>query len=70
MLLPIAHFEPDSFVGMRAARRGVGWLPDPSNMLPVLGRLLSFFRWYGRTLADFHFFKGRLTVLPRTFHTQ
>ncbi len=70
MLLPIAHFAPDPFVGMRVASRGVGWLPAPSDALSGLGRLLAFFRWDGRTSADFHFFKGHLTVQPRTFHTQ
>jgi hypothetical protein len=66
MSLRIAHFAPDPFEGMRAARRVVGGVRELSDVVPGMRRLLFFFRWDGRIPADFHFFKGRLTVPPRT----
>jgi hypothetical protein len=49
---------------------GAGYRQTASPSGERLGRLLSFFHWDERTSAVFHFFKGRLTVLPRTFPMQ
>jgi hypothetical protein len=49
---------------------GAGYRQTASPSAERLGRLVSFFHWDERTSAVFHFFKGRLTVLPRTFPMQ